>query len=57
MRNIDIVTTCMKCTYHQTIYYADGHLGCGCLAHDMESVYPVDICNLKHCPLGKDEKK
>lgn len=57
MRYIDLVRTCMKCTYHQTIYYADGQVGCGCLAHDVESVYPVDICNLERCPLGKNEKK
>lgn len=57
MRNIDMVLICHHCKYHQTIYYADGHRGYGCLAHDMESPYPIDICNLECCPLGKNEKK
>lgn len=57
MKNLDMLLVCHKCTYHQTIYYADGHRGCGCLAHNMESAYPVDINNIDRCPLGKNEKK
>lgn len=57
MRNVDMIMVCLQCSYHQTIYYANGSCGCGCLAYNMDSIYPVDINKLKRCPLGKDEKK
>ena len=56
MRNVDMVLICLKCSYQQSIYYADGSSGCGCLAHDMESLYPVDIRNMERCPKGRDEE-
>lgn len=57
MKNIDMIYICNQCAYHQTIYYANGNVGCGCLAHDMKKRYPVNIINIKRCPLGKDGKK
>ena len=57
MRNIDMLWICHYCSKHRTIYYADGSSGIGCLAHNVESPYPIYIRNIERCPLGKDEKK
>lgn len=57
MRNVDMLMTCLRCSYHQTIYYANGAIGCGCMAHDVNSTLPVDINKLECCPKGKDGKK
>lgn len=57
MRNIDMIFICNKCPHHRSIYYADGTIGIGCLAYNVESVYPVNIRYIEHCPLEKDEKR
>ena len=57
MRIIDMIHICRRCEYRKTIYYADGSNSIGCLAYDVKCPYPVDIRNIKHCPLGKDEKE
>ena len=57
MRNIDMIHICHECAYHRTIYYANGAVGCGCLAYDMTKDYPTNINKIARCPLGKDEKK
>ena len=57
MRNIDMLWICRGCKYHRTIHYANGSNGIGCLAHNMENPYPVDIRNIERCPLGRNEKK
>ena len=57
MRNIDMIWICNDCQHYRPIFYANGSCGIGCLAYNVESPYPVDIRNIAHCPLGKDEKK
>ena len=57
MRNIDMMWKCHICKYYQPIYYANGSCGIGCLAHNVESPYPVDINRIARCPLEKDEEK
>ena len=57
MKNNDMRWICHNCERHQTITYADGSLGIGCMAYNVESGYPADIRNMKDCPLGKHEKK
>lgn len=57
MKNIDMITICNACAYHRTIYYANGSNGIGCMAYNVKCKYPVNIINIRRCPLGKDEKK
>lgn len=57
MRNIDMIGICANCAYHRSIHYANGSVGCGCMAYDKRKTWPTDIINMRRCPLGKDGKK
>ena len=52
-----MIWKCNSCKHHRAIYYRNGAIGIGCLAHNVKSPYPVDITRIARCPLGKDEEK
>lgn len=57
MRHMDMVSICCRCKHYRAIDYCDGTRGIGCVAHDVNCPYPVNIKYIERCPLGKDERK
>lgn len=57
MQVIDMMKVCHACQFYRTVSYASGESSIGCLKAAGLNGRPIDIRNMKECPLGLGKHK